>query len=175
MELLGRFKQKYPDGSSLGLHVTKRFLNIAVRVLDIMVPTAPATYPQTQIVQRVFAKLGRAFRAEVYAGRFDNIPYQTLRRLRDRNFQGFLEFSEKLLVYLSENDRYYRQWLGLALILGKEEIRKLEVDLTYEEFLGLMKKQWEMNLRGAVPAEVFHAHKEDFVNQVLTDFLVNLV
>jgi hypothetical protein len=173
--LLGRFKTRFADGTSLSLFLTKRFLNVTVHILTTLVPEAQFTYPQTRIVNNVFAKLKGAYRTEVYAGRFDDVPYQSLEKLRDRNLQRFLEFSRKLLVYLSENDRYYRQWLGLALILGKEEIRKLEQDLTYEEFVDLMKKQWEMNLRQAVSPDIFEAHKEDFVRQVLTDFLVNLV
>jgi sulfatase maturation enzyme AslB (radical SAM superfamily) len=146
-----------------------------VHLLTKLVPEAEATYPQTQIVNNVFANLKRAFRTEVYAGRFDDIPYQTLIKLKDRNFQRFLEFSEKLLVYLSENDRYYRQWLGLALILGSKEIQKIKENLTYKEFVDFMQRQWEMNLREAVPQAVFESHREDFVGQVLTDFLVNLV
>jgi hypothetical protein len=138
-------------------------------------PDLKPTHPQTLIIQKVFAKLNRAYKKEVHAGRFDDVPYQTLTNLKDRNFQRLLELSRKLLVYFSEDDRYYRQWLGLAVLLVREEVETQLKTLSFDDFQTLVRKQWQFDMRGAVPLEYFNAHKEDFQNMVLANFLMNLV
>jgi hypothetical protein len=102
--------------AGLKMHLTKKFVNLAVLILNRLVPVAKPTYPQTRMIGKVFMRLNKAYRTEVYAGRFDDVPYQTLNGLRDSNFQRLLGLSQKLLVYLGENDRYYRQWLDLAML-----------------------------------------------------------
>jgi hypothetical protein len=158
----------------LKMCLTKKLVNFAVRILDKLIPKAEATYPQTQMIEHVFKKLSRAYAVEVYAGRFDDVPYQTLSNLKDRNFQQFLNLSEKLLVYLGENDRYYRQWLGYALLLAEDEVKAELERLSMEDFLTLTKAQWEFNMLGAFPKEYFMAHKQDFLNILLANFLTNL-
>jgi hypothetical protein len=83
--------------------------------------------------------------------------------------------AEKLLVYLGEDDRYYRQWLGLAFLLMHGEVEKTLEGLSFEDFLTLTKQQWLLDYHGAVSPEYFNSHKIDFLNIVLTDFLLNLV
>lgn len=157
------------------LDLRKKAINRAVRVLNKLIPEVKATYPQTRMIEHVFTKLNRAYRTEAYAGRFDDIPYQTLPNLKDRNFQKLLQLSRKLLVYLSEDDRYYRQWLGLAMLLINDEVKTELEKLSFEDCLTLIKTQWDFDLQGAVPKEYFDAHKEDFLNIVLANFLMNLV
>jgi len=159
----------------LKLHLTKRFVNLAVRLLNTLIPAAEPTYPQTKIVDNVFRKLFKAYKTEVYAGRFDDVPYQSMLKLHDRNFQRFLELSEKLLVYMSETDRYYRQWLGLAMLLTQAEVEKQLQNLSFPDFLALAESQWDMSFKGAVPREHFEAHKKEFQYIVLANFLMNLV
>lgn len=157
------------------LHLRKKAVNLAVFVLNRLMPEARATYPQTRMVQHVFTKLNRAYRTEAYAGRFDDIPYQTLASLKDRNFQRLLQLAQKLLVYFGEDDRYYRMWLGFAMLLVKGEVNAELEKLSFEDCLTLTKTQWDFDLQGAVPKEYFDAHKEDFLNIVLANFLMNLV
>jgi hypothetical protein len=159
----------------LKLHLTKKLVNFIVRVLDRLTPSVKAYYPQTRMVEGVFAKLYKAYSTEVYAGRFDSVAYQTLKGLKDKNFLRFLRLTEKLLVYLGEEDRYYRQWLGLAFVLVNDEVKKTLSSLSFEDFLSLTKQQWLLDYRGAVSSEYFNSHREEFLNIVLTDFLVNLV
>jgi hypothetical protein len=158
----------------LKLCLTKKFVNFAVRILDKLIPKAEATHPQTQMIEHMFKKLSRAYRTEVYAGRFDGVPCQTLNNLKDRNFQRFLNLSENLLVYLGENDRYYRQWLGYALLLAEDEVKAELERLSMEDFLRLTKAQWEFDMRGAFPKEYFMIHKQEFLNILLANFLTNL-
>lgn len=127
------------------------------------------------MIDHVFQKLNNAYETEVRAGRFDDVPYQTLNALKDRNFQRLLQLSRKLLVYFSEDDRYYRQWLGLAMLLVVDEVRRARDSLSLEGFERLVWEQWQFDMKGAVPEEYFNAHKEDFLNMVLANFLMNLV
>jgi len=159
----------------LRMHLTKKFVNLAARILLPLVPTSKASYPQTRMAEDVFARLFKAYRTEVYAGRFDGVPHQTVKSLRDKNFLHLLQLAEKLLVYLGEEDRYYRQWLGLAFLLMHGEVQHTHDGLSFEDFLSLTKKQWLLDYQGAVSHEYFNSHKIDFLNIVLTDFLVNLV
>jgi len=158
----------------LKMCLTKKFVNLAVRVLNKLVPDAKATYPQTLMTDNMFKRLFKAYQIEAYAGRFDDKPYKQLQELKDKNFMRFLCLSRKILVYLGENDRYYRQWLGYALLLARDEVKAQLERLTMEDFLRLTKAQWDFDMRGAFPKEYFTAHKQEFLNIVLTNFLTNL-
>lgn len=145
------------------LHMRKKAINFVVRVLNRLMPDVKATYPQTEMVERVFAKLNKVYGTEVRCGLFD-----------DENFQRLLKLSEKLLVYFGEDDRYYRQWLGFTMLLVSDEVLSELSKLTFEDFITLTELQWEMNMSGAVPPEYFDAHKRDFLNIVLANYLTNL-
>jgi len=157
------------------LHWRKNILNFAVRVLNGIMPELKPTYPQTKMIESVFLQLNNAYETEVLAGRFDDVPYQTLPALKDRNFQRLLQLSRKLLIYFSEDDRYYKQWLGFAMLLVTDEVLRARALLSLEGFEKLVWEQWQFDMRGAVSEEYFNAHKEDFLNMVLANFLMNLV
>jgi hypothetical protein len=64
----------------------------------------------------------------------------------DGNFERLLRVSSKILLNVSERDRYYRAWLGLAYVLAmKEYFNQLEgaepKDLVFE-----IKRQWLSDL-----------------------------
>jgi hypothetical protein len=158
----------------LKLHIFKTFFNLCVRVANLAVPKAEATWPQSQIVKDVFQKLYNAHRIEAFCGRFDDVPYQSLARLKDKNFLRTLQLTEKLLLYLGEMDRYYRQWLGLAFLLTKDELKKQQESMTYEDFLELVKAQWVFDMTGAFPREFFNAHKDEFQKILLSNFLIGI-
>lgn len=158
----------------LRMHLTKKFVNLATRILCRFVPEAKATYPQTKMLEDIFAKLQHAYQIEVYAGRFDDVPFQTLKGLKDKHFLKFLELSKKIIIYLGENDRYYRQWLGFAMLLNKDRVEQELEKLSFEDFLRLTNNQWDFDLRGAVRAEYFEVHKKEFLDIVLANFLMNL-
>jgi hypothetical protein len=158
----------------LKLRIFKTFINIAVRVVNVFTPRVQATWPQSKIASNVFEKLYKAYRIEVFCGRFDGVSYQTVARLKDKNFLRVLQATEKLLLYLGETDRYYRQWLGLAFLLTAKELQKQLTNLTYEELLTLVKAQWELDMTGAFPQEFFDAHKEEFQKILLANYLMNI-
>jgi hypothetical protein len=156
------------------LALRKRIFNLGVRILNILIPESSASYPQSIMIVNVSEKLNKAFKTEVYCGLFDGAPHQTLTLLKDRNFQRFLNLSRKLLVYFSENDRYYRSWLGLFMLLVSDEVDAELAKLSFEDFLTLVKLQWETNMKGAVPREYFNEHKKDLLNMVLANYLMNI-
>ena len=158
----------------LRMHLTKKLVNSAVRVLNRLIPEEKATLPQTVMTDNVFKRLFQAYKIEAYCGRFDEIPYKQLPSLKDKNFMRFLTLSRKLLLYLGENDRYYRAWLGYAFILAAEEKQRFLEGLTYKNCFELLTQQWELDVKGVVPPEHFQAHKDIFCYMVLADFLVNL-
>jgi hypothetical protein len=158
----------------LKLHLFKTFLNAGIRILNLIVPKAEPTWPQSQIVRNVFARMHRAYAVEAYCGRFDDIPYQSPVALKDKHFLRVLELSEKLLYYLGEMDRYYRQWLGLALLLAEDELKRARLNMTYEGFLESVRAQWEFDMRGAFPREFFDAHRDVFMKILLANSLTNI-
>jgi hypothetical protein len=158
----------------LKMHLTKKFVNLAVRILNKLVPEAESTFPQTRMAEHVFQRLFKAYRIEAYCGRFDDVPYQPISALKDKNFMRLLLLTRKILLYLGENDRYYRQWLGYAFLLVTEETGKQLEALTYDDCLELCRVQWDFDLTGAFPPEYFEAHKPQFLDMVLANFLTNL-
>jgi hypothetical protein len=159
----------------LKLHLFKTFLNRCVQVLNLIVPRAKPTWPQSKIISNVYDRMYHAYAVEAYCGRFDDIPYQTIKSVRDKNFLRVLELSEKLLYYLGEMDRYYRQWLGLALLLAEDELEQARLATTYEGFLQSVRAQWDgFDMQGAFPKEYFQAHREGFMQILLSNSLAHI-
>jgi hypothetical protein len=145
-----------------------------MRALDKFLPDVEPYYPQTKMADHVYQQLFHIYVVEAYCGRFDDISYQTLKGLRDRNFQHFLSATRKILLYLGENDRYYRAWIGLGFIVGKREYEKALFELTQEEFFRSHLEQWELNF-SSIPESHFQIHKSEFLDMMLASHLPNLL
>jgi hypothetical protein len=158
----------------VSLHVRKKLINLAVRVLNRLVPCRDPEYPQTRLLEDVYERLLQAYRLEVFCGRFDDVPYQALHTLRDRHFLNVLELSRKLLTYLGDTDRYYRQWLGLFFLLVHDAVEMQQQCMGFEEFLASVRAQWDFDMKGAFPKEYFDAHKRIFQKILLANNLCNL-
>ena len=156
------------------LHLRKTLLNLAVRFLNFLVPDKQPKYPQTQLLERVYNELLKAYRVEAYCGRFDDVPCQTLEGLKDRNFLNLLELSRKALFYLGDTDRYYRMWLGLACLKVHDAVDEQQKSMGFDGFLESASSQWDFDMRGAFPPEYFGAHKREFQEIMLTNNLCNL-
>jgi hypothetical protein len=173
--LLSRlFKKAFAVDKWILLHVRKKLLNAAVRLVNAVLPDRQPLYPQTRLLEDVYAKMHRAYRVEVYCGRFDDVPHQTLKTLRDRHFLNVLDLSRKVLIYLGDTDRYYRQWLGLFFLLIHDAVEEQQQSMLFEEFLASARAQWDFNMCGSFPKEYFDAHKRDFQEIMLTNSLYNL-
>jgi hypothetical protein len=84
-----------------------------------------------------------------------------------------LRVSSKILLNVSERDRYYRAWLGLVYVLAMEEyFDHLEgaepKDLVFE-----IKRQWLSDL-SFLPDRVVESDLEGFLKYALCDYLGNL-
>lgn len=143
----------------------KKGINFLAFLANKILPQTKARYPQTQILEHVFTRLTSAYRIERCAGR---------RGLDDENFQHLLEASFKALAFISELDRYYRQWLGLIYLLIEEELGVKRVSISRDEFVKLVREQWHLNW-DVISEGLFERDKDGLFPVLLTDFLHNLV
>jgi hypothetical protein len=160
--------------AALKEHLLKKLINFCMMLIDKLVPDVRPYYPQTKMAERLFEQFLHVYRLEVWCGRFDDVPYQTLKGLEDRNFQHFLSAIRKILLYLGENDRYYRAWIGLAFILAHGEYHRALEGLTQEEFVASYLEQWELRF-GCIGPNHFQLHKSQFLDMMLAAHLPNLL
>ena len=158
----------------LKLHLLKKTVNLCMRLIDKFLPETRPGYPQSVMLEHAFQQFFNAYLLEVYCGRFDDVSGQSLVSLKDRNFQHFLSVARKILLFIGENDRYYRAWIGLAFIAGKEEYEQALRDLTREEFLRSYLEQWELAFH-CIPESHFQLHKSEFLDMMLAAHLPNLL
>ena len=117
----------------------KLLVNLPVRLLDRFLRfPAKTEFPQSRMLLDVYGQMIKTYRLDCMQGVFGAVP--------DRNFERLLRVSTKILVGISESDRYYRAWLGLAFVLAREEYlaqlaRSEPADLVFE-----IKRQWLSDL-----------------------------
>jgi hypothetical protein len=163
-----------PMRSDLKLHLLKKFVNLGMHLLDRILPDSRPYYPQTRMLEHTFQRLFNAYILEIWGGRFDDVAHQSIHELKDRNFQHFLSVARKTLLFISENDRYYRAWVGLFFVAAKEEYERALRNLSLEEFQRSHLEQWEINFP-VVKQAYFEADKPEFLEMLLTANLSNLL
>jgi hypothetical protein len=124
--------------SNLRLHLLKQMLNFPVRLLDRFLPERTASFPQTLIMESMFKRMFQAYHLEVSQGVFKEIG----KFEGDGNFLRMLNVSRKLLLAISEDDRYYREWVGLLIILASEEYQSWLAKVTPAEIKFWCRAQW---------------------------------
>ena len=139
--------------------------------MNALLPGREAQYPQTKILEDIYTDMMRVYKLEAFAGRFDDVPYQNLATLKDKNFLRTLQLSKKLLIYLGDVDRYYRGWLGLFLLLAREHVENFSVT----DACRLMREQWDYPCEGTFLNDFFSQHKDLANKIVLANHLPNLV
>ncbi len=159
----------------VSLHVRKKLINLVVRVLNRLIPCRDPEYPQTMLLEDVYERLLQAYKLEVYCGRFDDVHYQTLKTLRDRHFLNVLELSQKVLMYLGDTDRYYRQWLGLFLLVTHDVVDGHAAVLTVEEACRQINGQWNYGLSEDILKRFFPGCRDFAQEMILCNYLHNLV
>lgn len=120
------------------LKFVKALLNWPMRLLDKFLPERQPSFPQTEIVDRMYKRMFQAYRLEQAQGvfmehlRVNGEGYDAtiqsyadwLRAVEampkrqfngDGNFERLLRVSRKILLIVGEDDRYYRAWLGMGL------------------------------------------------------------
>ncbi len=91
----------------------------------------------------------------------------------DGNFERLLRASSKILVNISEKDRYYRAWLGLAFVLAMEEYFDQLETAEPKELVFEIKRQWLSDL-SFLSDSVVKSDLEGFLEYALSNYLGNL-
>ncbi len=123
---------------NLRLKLLKAAVNMPMRLLDKLLPERAATFPQTKILDAMYRRMFQAYRLEQAQGIFQEIG----NFYGDGNFERLLQVSRKLLIAIGEDDRYYREWLGLLVILAHEEYEMWLAQLTPEQLKFWCRAQW---------------------------------
>ena len=148
----------------LRMILLKRLVNYPLRLVDLLLPEpAAGEFPQTTMLQQVYARMFKVYRLDCAQGTFGKIP--------DGNFERLLRVSRKVLVRLSEDDPYYRKWVGLSFLLASDAWATREKDP--QRLKSWIKEQWSMDI-DCLPDELIAAHVNDFAEDALCDFLGNL-
>jgi hypothetical protein len=122
-------------------------------------------YPQTKMLLRTYKEMMKVYRLDCMQGVFGVKP--------DRNFERMLRVSSKILVNISEKDRYYRAWLGLAYVLAMEEYFDQLETAEPKDFVFEIKRQWLCDL-SFLPERVVESDLEGFLEYALSNYLGNL-
>lgn len=116
---------------NLRLRFLKALLNVPVRLLDRFLPDREPAFPQTVIGDRMFERMFRVYSLERAQGVF----CEKNGALEDGNFLRLQRTSRKLWLAIGDDDRYYREWLGLLVILASEEHRRWLAEVSPVKYL----------------------------------------
>jgi hypothetical protein len=149
----------------LRLILLKRLINIPVRLMDLLLPSEPEVlnFPQTKMLQQLYASMFKVYRLDCLQGTFGKHP--------DSNFERLLRVSYKILVRISEDDPYYRKWVGLGFLLAADEWADRVKDPKLLKHW--IKEMWHMDI-DCLPDELIASNVDDFAEDAMCDFLGNL-
>jgi hypothetical protein len=145
----------------LRMKLLKTAVNAPMRVLSKVVSCPEPCFPQTQLLARVNARLMRVYHLECVQGVFDE---------PDGNFERLLRVTQALLTRLADDDRYYRQWLGLFMILCAEEYQHFAREISPAEIKRLCHEQWGISPT-ILSDELVAEFREEFAKDVLCYYL----
>ncbi len=149
----------------LRLRFLKLLVNVPLRIVDKLIPQPQhIAFPQTQLLLRTYKRMLKVYQRDCKQGYFDAKP--------DGNFERLLRVSWKILSRLSEDDRYYRAWLGLAFVLAHDEI--MHSGYSAKELKSLIRYQWGLDIE-FLPDAYVNANREEFLEFVLTNCLSNAI
>jgi hypothetical protein len=150
--------------SELKLRFFKALVNAPLRIVDKILPEPLAVeYPQTKMLLNIYRQMVKAYRLDSAMGTFGAKP--------DGNFERFLRVSAKILARISEDDRYYRAWVGLAFILAHEQMSMFNEEVA--EIKRLIRKQWLVDIDFLSDQAVI-LNRQEFLETALCDYLCNL-
>ena len=144
----------------------KLLVNLPVRFFDRFLKfPAEAEFPQSRMLLDVYGKMIKTYQLDCIQGVFGVVP--------DGNFDRLLRVSAKVLASLSESDRYYRAWLGLAFVLSREEYlaqlaRSKPEDLVFE-----IRRQWLSDLSFLSEKQI-NSDLTGFYEYAVCNYLSNL-
>jgi len=101
----------------LTLKLIKSVLNYTAPRVKQLAPERKPTLTVTEIVERSFRRIMAVLEKEEAQNK----------AVRDRHFRNLVEAARRALIYVAEEDCYYRDWLALLLMVLYGEI-KTKVD-----------------------------------------------
>lgn len=116
-----------------------------------------AKTPQSELIQRVWGRLEAVVKREVETGCWN-----------DKNFSKLLEATKKGLIFLCENDRYYKRWLGLVSVFLVEEVLREKREFTFDKALELSARPLMLT------REEFERHRDSLFELYLCGYLYGL-
>ena len=154
----------------LRMILLKLLVNYPLRLVDLLLPEpAAGEFPQTTMLQQVYARMFKVYRLDCMQGTF-SVKCDP-RNSPDGNFERFLRVSRKVLVTLSEDDPYYRKWVGLCFLLASDAWAAREKDP--QRLKRWIKEQWNMDI-DCLSDELVAEYFADFSEDAYCDFLGNL-
>jgi hypothetical protein len=144
----------------------KLLVNLPVRFFDrfLKFPNK-AEFPQSRMLLDVYGKMMKTYQLDCIQGVFGVVP--------DGNFERLLRVSAKVLASLSETDRYYRAWLGLAFVLAREEYLAQLARSKPEELIFEIRRQWLSDLSFLKEKQI-KSDLEGFYQYAICNYLGNL-
>jgi hypothetical protein len=141
-------------------------VNLPVRFFDRFLKfPAKTEYPQSHMLLNVYGKMMKTYRLDCIQGVFGAVP--------DGNFERLLRVSTKVLASLSESDRYYRAWLGLAFVLTREEYLTELAKSEPEDLVFEIRRQWLSDLSFLSEKQI-NSDLQGFYDYALCNYLSNL-
>jgi hypothetical protein len=147
--------------SDLRMRLFKVAVNVATHIFSRVLVCPKPCFPQTKLLKKVHLRLMRVYRLECAQGVFD-VP--------DGNFERLLHVTQALLTRLADDDRYYRQWLGLFMILCAEEYQRFAREISPAEIKRLCQEQWEIS-PDMLSDRLVLEFREEFARDVLCYYL----
>jgi hypothetical protein len=144
----------------------KLLVNLPMRVFDRFLKfPSKAEFPQSRMLMNIYGKMMKTYRLDCIQGVFGVKP--------DRNFERLLCVSAKVLVNISESDRYYRAWLGLAFVLAREEYLAGLARLEAQDLIFEIRRQWLSDLSFLSEKQI-NSDRIGFYDYVICNYLSNL-
>jgi hypothetical protein len=117
-------------------------------------------------MESMFTRMFQAYHREVSQGVFKEIG----KFEGDGNFLRMLRVSRKLLLAIGEDDRYYREWVGLLIILASEEYQSWLKTVTPGEIKFWCRAQWYVS-PDCLSDEALNQVKDKIAPDVLAYYL----
>jgi len=139
------------------MHLLKQTIKYIVPRIHRLSGDVQAKTPQSRLVLSVWARLEAVVKREVASGCWN-----------DKNFSSLLETSKRALIFLCENDKYYKRWLGLLAMFLTEELLREKCEFTLQKAL-------ECSARPMfVTQEEFEKHRDSLFELYMTGYLYGL-
>lgn len=94
----------------LKLHLAKQMINYTVPRLNKLIPTREPKCLVSKIVDRTFSRLHKRM--------------QLKQTLTDRNFIKLLNATRRTLIFIADEDCYYRAWLEILFLLAYQDVKR---------------------------------------------------